>query len=182
MGARTALVTARPFRAPPHTISDIGLIGGAPCPSNAASTVWGSTRSLNHTTRAGRSSRLTPARARLRRSETARITSSRPARRTWANSSGDIRAPIAHDFEQAAAAVRMHQAKVGHHDTAGQWDEVHLPLQPPSRWCLGPACREGLLQDAVVRLPRGIVRDQPAADLQGEASALGGGRHPLARH
>jgi magnesium chelatase family protein len=27
-GARTALVTTRPFRAPHHTISDVGLIGG----------------------------------------------------------------------------------------------------------------------------------------------------------
>jgi Magnesium chelatase, subunit ChlI len=27
-GARTALVTARPFRAPPQTISEVGLIGG----------------------------------------------------------------------------------------------------------------------------------------------------------
>jgi magnesium chelatase family protein len=27
-GARAALVTARPFRAPHHTISDVGLIGG----------------------------------------------------------------------------------------------------------------------------------------------------------
>ena len=29
---RMALVTARPFRAPHHTISNIGLIGGAPVP------------------------------------------------------------------------------------------------------------------------------------------------------
>jgi magnesium chelatase family protein len=28
-GARTAVVTTRPFRAPPHTIADVGLIGGA---------------------------------------------------------------------------------------------------------------------------------------------------------
>jgi magnesium chelatase family protein len=28
-GDRTALVTTRPFRAPHHTISDVGLIGGA---------------------------------------------------------------------------------------------------------------------------------------------------------
>ena len=27
-GARTALVTMRPWRAPHHTISDVGLIGG----------------------------------------------------------------------------------------------------------------------------------------------------------
>jgi magnesium chelatase family protein len=27
-GARTAVVATRPFRAPPHTISDVGLIGG----------------------------------------------------------------------------------------------------------------------------------------------------------
>jgi magnesium chelatase family protein len=27
-GARTAFVTTRPFRAPHHTISDVGLIGG----------------------------------------------------------------------------------------------------------------------------------------------------------
>jgi magnesium chelatase family protein len=27
-GARTALVATRPFRAPHHTISDVGLIGG----------------------------------------------------------------------------------------------------------------------------------------------------------
>jgi magnesium chelatase subunit ChlI-like protein len=58
---------------------------GASHPSSTASTAWGSTRSLNHTTRAGRSSRLTPARSRLRRSDTARMTSCRPARRTWAN-------------------------------------------------------------------------------------------------
>jgi magnesium chelatase family protein len=31
-GARTALVTARPFRAPHHTISDVGLIGGGQVP------------------------------------------------------------------------------------------------------------------------------------------------------
>jgi magnesium chelatase family protein len=31
-GARTALVTTRPFRAPHHTISDAGLIGGAHVP------------------------------------------------------------------------------------------------------------------------------------------------------
>jgi Magnesium chelatase, subunit ChlI len=141
-GGRTAVVTMRPFRAPHHTISDVGVIGGgqlpmpgevslahrgmlflhelpespaevegvlgspeamltttlppianfphripegASHPSSTASTAWGSTRSLNHTTRAGRSSRLTPARSRLRRSDTARMTSSRPARRTWAN-------------------------------------------------------------------------------------------------
>jgi magnesium chelatase family protein len=27
---RTALVTTRPFRAPYHTISDVGLMGGGP--------------------------------------------------------------------------------------------------------------------------------------------------------
>jgi Magnesium chelatase, subunit ChlI len=58
---------------------------GASHPSSTASTAWGSTRSLNHTTRVGRSARLTPARSRLRRSATARMTSCRPARRTWAN-------------------------------------------------------------------------------------------------
>jgi magnesium chelatase family protein len=31
-GARTALVTTRPFRAPHHTISDVGLIGGGYLP------------------------------------------------------------------------------------------------------------------------------------------------------
>jgi hypothetical protein len=31
-GARTAVVTTRPFRAPHHTISDIGLIGGGHVP------------------------------------------------------------------------------------------------------------------------------------------------------
>src|SRR5918996_2513474 len=31
-GARTAVVTARPFRAPPHTIADVGLIGGGQVP------------------------------------------------------------------------------------------------------------------------------------------------------
>ena len=31
-GARTALVTTRPFRAPHHTISDAGLIGGGHVP------------------------------------------------------------------------------------------------------------------------------------------------------
>jgi magnesium chelatase family protein len=31
-GARTALVTTRPCRAPHHTISDAGLIGGGPMP------------------------------------------------------------------------------------------------------------------------------------------------------
>jgi magnesium chelatase family protein len=31
-GARTALVTTRPCRAPPQTISDVGLIGGEPLP------------------------------------------------------------------------------------------------------------------------------------------------------
>jgi magnesium chelatase family protein len=30
-GARTAVVTTRPFRAPHHTISDVGLIGGIRC-------------------------------------------------------------------------------------------------------------------------------------------------------
>jgi magnesium chelatase family protein len=31
-GARTTLVTTRPFRAPHHTISDVGLIGGGQVP------------------------------------------------------------------------------------------------------------------------------------------------------
>jgi magnesium chelatase family protein len=31
-GDRTALVTTRPFRAPHHTISDVGLIGGGRLP------------------------------------------------------------------------------------------------------------------------------------------------------
>jgi magnesium chelatase family protein len=31
-GARTTLVTSRPFRAPHHTISDVGLIGGGQIP------------------------------------------------------------------------------------------------------------------------------------------------------
>src|SRR5215510_5600115 len=31
-GDRTALVTTRPFRAPHHTISDVGLIGGGAVP------------------------------------------------------------------------------------------------------------------------------------------------------
>jgi magnesium chelatase family protein len=31
-GARTALVTARPFRAPHHTLSELGLIGGGQVP------------------------------------------------------------------------------------------------------------------------------------------------------
>jgi magnesium chelatase family protein len=31
-GARTAVVTARPFRAPHHTIADVGLIGGGQVP------------------------------------------------------------------------------------------------------------------------------------------------------
>jgi magnesium chelatase family protein len=31
-GARTALVTTRPFRAPHHTGSDVGLIGGGQVP------------------------------------------------------------------------------------------------------------------------------------------------------
>jgi magnesium chelatase family protein len=31
-GARTALVTTRPFRAPHYTISDVGLIGGGQVP------------------------------------------------------------------------------------------------------------------------------------------------------
>jgi magnesium chelatase family protein len=31
-GARTAVVTARPFRSPHHTISDVGLIGGGQIP------------------------------------------------------------------------------------------------------------------------------------------------------
>ena len=31
-GARTTLVTTRPFRAPHHTISDVGLIGGGHLP------------------------------------------------------------------------------------------------------------------------------------------------------
>jgi magnesium chelatase family protein len=31
-GDRTALVTTRPFRAPHHTISDVGLLGGGPVP------------------------------------------------------------------------------------------------------------------------------------------------------
>jgi predicted ATPase with chaperone activity len=31
-GARTALVTTRPCRAPHHTLSDVGLIGGGQVP------------------------------------------------------------------------------------------------------------------------------------------------------
>jgi magnesium chelatase family protein len=34
-GGCTAVVTARPFRAPHHTISDVGLIGGGPVPRPA---------------------------------------------------------------------------------------------------------------------------------------------------
>jgi Magnesium chelatase, subunit ChlI len=34
-GARTAFITTRPFRAPHHTISDVGLIGGARCQCRA---------------------------------------------------------------------------------------------------------------------------------------------------
>jgi magnesium chelatase family protein len=33
-GDRTALVTTRPFRAPHHTISDVGLIGGGHVPAS----------------------------------------------------------------------------------------------------------------------------------------------------
>jgi magnesium chelatase family protein len=33
-GARTALVTTRPCRAPHHTISDVGLIGGGQVPQS----------------------------------------------------------------------------------------------------------------------------------------------------
>jgi magnesium chelatase family protein len=32
-GGRTAFVTTRPFRAPHHTISDVGLIGGGQVPT-----------------------------------------------------------------------------------------------------------------------------------------------------
>jgi hypothetical protein len=37
-GDRTALVTTRPFRAPHHTISDVGLIGGGHVPRPGDST------------------------------------------------------------------------------------------------------------------------------------------------
>jgi magnesium chelatase family protein len=33
-GARTVFVAARPFRAPHHTISDVGRIGGGPVPTS----------------------------------------------------------------------------------------------------------------------------------------------------
>jgi magnesium chelatase family protein len=36
-GDRTAVVTARPFRAPPHTIADVALIGGGRCRGRARS-------------------------------------------------------------------------------------------------------------------------------------------------
>jgi Magnesium chelatase, subunit ChlI len=69
-GDRTALVTTRPFRAPHHTISDVGLIGGGHVPNpggvslahrgsaswmhgrGAAATSWGSggNRSRRHHT------------------------------------------------------------------------------------------------------------------------------------
>jgi magnesium chelatase family protein len=32
-GGRTALLTTRPFRAPPQTISGVGLVGGGPVPT-----------------------------------------------------------------------------------------------------------------------------------------------------
>jgi predicted ATPase with chaperone activity len=32
LGGRTAFVTTCPCRAPPHTLSDVGLIGGGPVP------------------------------------------------------------------------------------------------------------------------------------------------------
>jgi predicted ATPase with chaperone activity len=34
-GKRTAVVTTRPFRAPHHTISDVGLIGGGQVPTTS---------------------------------------------------------------------------------------------------------------------------------------------------
>jgi magnesium chelatase family protein len=37
-GDRTAFVTTRPFRAPHHPISDVGLIGGGPVPQPGAVT------------------------------------------------------------------------------------------------------------------------------------------------
>jgi predicted ATPase with chaperone activity len=39
-GDRTALVTARPFRVPHHTISDVGLISGAMCLKETRASDW----------------------------------------------------------------------------------------------------------------------------------------------
>jgi hypothetical protein len=49
-GGRTALVTTRPCRAPHHTISDVGLIGGGHVPmpgdSTGALLMWRAEKSL----------------------------------------------------------------------------------------------------------------------------------------
>jgi len=70
----------------------------------------------------------------------------------------------------------MHEVEILHHDAAGQRDQVDLALQSPGRRRLGPALGERLLQDAVIRFPRRIVRHQPTSGLQGEARPLNGGR------
>ena len=63
----------------------------------------------------------------------------------------------------------MYQAKIGHHDAAGDRDEVDLAFEPPGGMRVRPALGEGLFEHAVVDLARRIMRHQATIGVQAKA-------------